>query len=290
MERDPHAYISIVSKYFTPHEISRQCLFTADGVGLYCCKPNYCTVRSPIDSYMIACVLTGEAVLEYRKKTYYLKEGELFFISCYHDPQRYYTGSTGIWEQMWFHFNSSSFSPLYEFFYNSNGGPVVKTDPQVVKSIKAIMNSDFNTSIIDDARLSCMISEIVYLTFSSGKSSKAALNSYSHGLQSIPDRVINYIKSNYTQRISLVDIARCVHLNPSYLSRMFKKHTGLSPYAYLIRYRIIMAKQPLADTDQEICTIALNYGFQSASRFCKLFHEFEKITPKQFRQKSRNIL
>lgn len=279
-----------MTKYLTPNEISKQCLFTVDGVGLYYCKPNYCTIRNPIDSYLIACVLTGEAVLEYRKKTYYLKERELFFIDCHDEPQRYYTGSTGVWEQLWFHFDNRILSPLYEFFYNSNNGPVVAVDPQVVKIIKTIMNTDTDTSIIDEVKLSGMINDIVYLILNSGKNSRSAADSDSYDLKNIPNMVINYIKANYSQKIMLADMAEHVHLNPSYLSRIFKKYTGLSPYAYLIRYRIIMAKQALSDTDEEICTIALNCGFQSASQFCKLLHNFEKITPKQFRQISRNIL
>lgn len=289
MKRDPLAYINVMSKYFTPNEISNQCLFTIDGAGLYNCKPNYCTIRHNDNSYMIACVLTGSAILEYRKKTYYLKEGQMFFIDCHNEPHQYFTGSSGIWEQLWFHFNSRMITPLYEFFYNSNDGPVVDTVPEVIKIIQSIMNAHTETSISDDVKFSGMITKLLYLILTSSENSRSDNQNDSFNQQNIPKMVINYIKANYNRKITLREIAEHVYLNPSYLSRIFKKYTGLSPYAYIIRYRIIKAKQALLETDQGISTIALDCGFQSVSRFCKLFHEFEGITPKQFRQRSRNI-
>lgn len=102
------------------------------------------------------------------------------------------------------------------------------------------------------------------------------------GRQQFLHDVLNYLEQNYMYPLCLKDVADLVHLNPRYLSRLFKEATGLTMQQYLIRLRIGKAKKLLCATSHSITDIALETGFCDCQHFCKVFKQLEGITPTQF--------
>ncbi|MEN6314394.1 MAG: AraC family transcriptional regulator [Clostridiaceae bacterium] len=99
--------------------------------------------------------------------------------------------------------------------------------------------------------------------------------------------VINYIKQNYAKKINLSDLAIQAHLQPAYLSALFKKCTGCTITDYIRSYRISIAKDHLLETDWKIEDIACSAGFYDLHHFSKVFKIYEGLTPVQFRQIKR---
>ncbi|MFJ7755701.1 response regulator transcription factor [Peribacillus muralis] len=99
---------------------------------------------------------------------------------------------------------------------------------------------------------------------------------------------LTFIHENFDEKISLSDIAREVHTNPTYLSRKFHEEVGTSFSEYLMHYRIKAAKRALTtNTNWSISDVAENSGFNSQHYFSTLFRKIEGITPKEFREKGK---
>jgi YesN/AraC family two-component response regulator len=96
-------------------------------------------------------------------------------------------------------------------------------------------------------------------------------------------RVINYIKSNYMHRIRLWELSNQVHLEPTYLSKLFLKHTGYNITKFIIKHRLLVAKEQLLETDNKIEEIAISTGFCDLHHFSKVFRAYEGISPSQYR-------
>jgi len=96
---------------------------------------------------------------------------------------------------------------------------------------------------------------------------------------------IEYIHNNLHRRIFLADLAEHTGLDPSYLSRLFKKETGLSVTEYISRKRISVAKNMLIHSDYLPSQIAAVLAFPSQSYFIEVFRKQEGITPKQYRDR-----
>lgn len=94
---------------------------------------------------------------------------------------------------------------------------------------------------------------------------------------------VNYIYENLHKKITVSELASHTGLNPSYLSRLFKKETGLSVTDYIIAKKIAAAKNMLKYTDNSIVVIAETLAFSSQSHFTKTFRAIEGITPKKYR-------
>ena len=97
-------------------------------------------------------------------------------------------------------------------------------------------------------------------------------------------QVIDYIESNYDKPIKLSDVASEVHLNPVYLSNMFKKETGENFSDFLINYRMGLAKDMLQNTKMNINEIADSVGYSNARHFSKMFKKVVGIRPTEYRK------
>lgn len=95
---------------------------------------------------------------------------------------------------------------------------------------------------------------------------------------------LHYIDAHLDQKIGLKDVAKSVHLNPSYLSALFKEKTNMTFSEYLTRKRLQHAKHLLVSTDRPIGDIAEKCGYQTAKYFIKIFKEHEGMTPTQYRK------
>jgi len=89
---------------------------------------------------------------------------------------------------------------------------------------------------------------------------------------SVVDKVKRFINEQIRQQdLSREYIASQVFLNPDYLTRIFKKETGISISEYLQQRRIEYSKELLANTAQSVSDIALASGYSNLSYFSTLF-------------------
>ena len=96
--------------------------------------------------------------------------------------------------------------------------------------------------------------------------------------------MIAFIQENYTQKLTLEDIADSAAVSTRECLRCFQSSIHQSPMDYLISYRIQVAKKMLETTDHSITEIALRCGFNSNSYFTKIFHRTYGKTPNAFRK------
>lgn len=104
---------------------------------------------------------------------------------------------------------------------------------------------------------------------------------------SVVEKVKEYIDGNFGQEIARNDIAEQVYLNPDYLSRLFKKETGMSIGAYLLKKRIDTAKELLEQTSMPVNVISMYVGYNNYPYFTRVFHENTSYSPNEYRKKKK---
>lgn len=97
-------------------------------------------------------------------------------------------------------------------------------------------------------------------------------------------RIKSYVLSNLGENITREDVARHVSLTPEYISKVFKKETGITLSEYIIQVKIDAAKQLLSSSKESISSIAVDLGYNSFSFFTKQFREQVGITPSAYRR------
>jgi AraC-like DNA-binding protein len=106
----------------------------------------------------------------------------------------------------------------------------------------------------------------------------------SNEAQRLVRQAMAYIQQHYAEPISRADLARHVALSEDYLTASFRKELGVTPVAYLNRYRVHQAKQLLTETDKTITEIALEVGFSDSGYFSRVFRREVGISPEAYRR------
>ncbi len=131
--------------------------------------------------------------------------------------------------------------------------------------------------------IEALICELLVLL---GRTAKNEIAEPAHtGLPEIIRDILAYIAANYTSELTLQHVAQLFYTNPSYLSRLFKQHTGFTFCSYLNNYRIKEANKLLAETDRTITEIAMDCGFNSLNNFCKCYKRIMNTSPLSYRKK-----
>ncbi|MCC6094213.1 MAG: response regulator [Eubacterium sp.] len=107
-------------------------------------------------------------------------------------------------------------------------------------------------------------------------------------IQKNPDDLVTqvrrYIETNYFKKITLMDIASAVHVNRSYISRVYKSRTGNNLFDDISRYKINKAKELILD-GHLIYEVAEQVGFDDVAYFSRVFKKMEGCFPKEYEKK-----
>jgi len=101
---------------------------------------------------------------------------------------------------------------------------------------------------------------------------------------------IKYINDHFAEDIDLKKLAGIENYNISYYSQWFKNKTKVTPVEYIQNLRVKKAKELLLNSNFTILQISQMVGYEHNSSFTRIFKYLEKMTPAEFRKKSKNKL
>ena len=96
-----------------------------------------------------------------------------------------------------------------------------------------------------------------------------------------------YIEENLDKKLSLTDIAESIHMNKSYISRMFKEKAGENLFDYINKRKIEKAKPLIKNNELRMYEIALNVGMEDTAYFSRVFKKYEGISPSEYQKELR---
>jgi AraC-like DNA-binding protein len=97
------------------------------------------------------------------------------------------------------------------------------------------------------------------------------------------EKIIEWIRVNYSHSLSLDIIGKRFNYNRDYLSAVFKKYKGLPLMRYILIFRLSMAKKLLLNTMDTVKEVAWKVGFKDERVFMKQFKKMEDTTPTKYR-------
>ena len=96
--------------------------------------------------------------------------------------------------------------------------------------------------------------------------------------------ITRYLQEHLTEEMSLSVLADEFHLNPQYISQLFRNEIGVNFLAYLTNIRIEKAKKLLLSTPLSVAEVAERAGYGDYRVFTKVFKKSEGVTPSQYRR------
>lgn len=95
--------------------------------------------------------------------------------------------------------------------------------------------------------------------------------------------LFEYIDAHFAEEITLESCAELLHLNKSYLCRLFRTATGSTLWDFINFVRVCKSEEMLAGK-MNLSEIAYATGFSSPSYFHRTFKKYKQISPSEFRK------
>lgn len=101
--------------------------------------------------------------------------------------------------------------------------------------------------------------------------------------------LVESVKQNFQQNLSLSDYADSLECSYTYISREFKEKTGYRFVEFVNLIKINRAKLWLLDDSVPLKQISQKVGFESSSYFFKVFKDIEHMTPTEYITKNCSL-
>lgn len=121
----------------------------------------------------------------------------------------------------------------------------------------------------------------------SNESGKRAGYGHKWSAQEAVNILIDFMEWRYSDAITLKMLSELVHLNPSYLVRVFRQQTNYTPIEYLQTLRLKAAVSYLTRSNLPLRSIVDKTGFNSIHYFCRLFRKHYGDSPIRWRERQK---
>lgn len=99
-------------------------------------------------------------------------------------------------------------------------------------------------------------------------------------------KALSFIEDNYRNQLNVSQIAEHAGITADYLTKCFKKYTGLTPIDYIKHYKLSRSVELLRDERISIAQAASDAGFDDHTYFSRLFKQVFGMSPSEFRKYS----
>ena len=131
--------------------------------------------------------------------------------------------------------------------------------------------------LFDEALLSSCFAELmIYLC----RNTPESISTPTAGIH----KAIQFINDNICESLTVDKICGAAHMSKYHFCRKFKNNTGLTVMEYILKTRLVMAKNILAKEKASVTEVSNRCGFSSVSYFSRIFKEQTGATPKEFRK------
>jgi AraC family transcriptional regulator len=100
-------------------------------------------------------------------------------------------------------------------------------------------------------------------------------------------RITAYVDANLAEPIKIAELADLVGVSLGYFHRAFQATLGKTPLEFINARRVQRAMQSLQRDDTPVTAVALKVGFASPGYFSRVFRRYAKLSPSQYRSRSR---
>lgn len=265
----------------TPSPMAQTLPFYVMEAGCFHGERGYCVERQSHDSFLLIFTFMGQGSVKTEDAELLLGEGRGIVLDCrrYH---RYATEGEG-WEFGWIHFKGSAAEPFWQLLYPNGLHGIAVNDRNLFREkLSDILREASGNDLESIAGISLKIHELYHLLIQSvlegeQRNQKAEYSEYIR-------QAVSFMETYYGENITMEDILKEIPVSKYHFIRLFSRTMGVTPYSYLMVYRMNKSKELLRTTGLPVSEIAAQCGFLDTSNFIAQFKKRTGQKPLQYRK------
>ncbi|RAV02049.1 AraC family transcriptional regulator [Paenibacillus sp. YN15] len=234
--------------------------------------------------HLLHYVLSGSGVFHCLGKEYRLEAGAAFFIYP-GELVRYDADPESPWAYRWIGYKGGHVDELLARLCISPQSPVIqnpyspKTSSLFRRIERVLGKGEPSCDLQASGWLRLILAELV----GSRQRSEASAPEPEAQITRQVEQAIRWLTLQYSQQISIEHMAQTLGYHRTHLSKMFKRHTGMSPMQFLLKIRMERARLLLGEP-LTVEQVAASVGFPDALYFSKQFKKWYGLAPTDYRQ------
>ena len=259
----------------SPHEELPLTIYNA---GFQKCPPGYGWGPGVRDHYLLHYILSGKGYYETGNRIFVLTAGDCF-LAAPDVPIYYHADAEDPWEYYWVGFAGPNASLMLDGTPFTRDQPVFRPQAgeelrQTLLEIYKARGSDWPSAVRMAGYLQAALGLLMEHDGPDGGESAA---DYAR-------QGAIFLQQNYSRPIGVEELARQVGVSRSHLYRAFQRELGLSPSAYLTRFRIQRACQLLRHSKLSVSAVAASVGYEDPLYFSRAFKRETGLSPLAYRR------
>lgn len=248
--------------------------------GEYACVPPYEVKRNYMNSYLFFWIMDGSLEIHYEGKNVSASKNSFVLLDC-KKKNHYYTKDYVSFQYM--HFKGPDEDFLCDELIRRrgchfSGEAIQNTIPSILEMVGSGNRYEYEISAAIYRMLCTCFIEAV-------PDDSLVQNKAYQRLSTEMEKAIHFIQQNFSEYdMTISDVSSHAGMSLYHFTRVFKKEIGLSPYQYLLDFRLMKAKKLLVESETTISRIAETCGFMSSSAFIRAFKANNEISPGEFRK------
>ncbi|MFC5450476.1 AraC family transcriptional regulator [Paenibacillus aestuarii] len=243
------------------------------------------------DYYLVHYIISGQGTFSCHGQDYELGAGDSFFI----EPEQlvsYRSDAEDPWHYCWIAFSGPEAAPLVASSGVNQLQPIVharrnRRIPVLFRHIQQALHAKrSNAQLKACGYLQLLLGEYCELL------THAAADDVVADVESdrIVQQAIHYLSTQYAEPITIELMAESIGYNRAYLSRLFKRHTKVTPVAFLQKLRVDKARLLLRERlELTVEQIAASVGFHDPLYFSKQFRRWYGVSPTEYRNQMKSL-
>ncbi|GEM_PF-42761 len=259
-------------------------------------SPSITVNRHCHNRYELYLLLEGNVNYFIKEKIYNLSKGDIAAIGMYDFHRTIYPNKKAPFERIAIHFDKdfltgidfdlAGINPIDIF---ERGPDVIRVDADIRKRITRItermLSMNEGNSEAGKCLLKLLLAELlieVHLLMKNLEKNNPF--SVTDEIKKKVTQIMEYINKNYSSKLSLAGIADEFYISRYYLTRVFKRYSGLTVVEYINNVRINESLKLLEISTDRVSKIASTVGFNSAAHFDRVFRSIMQTSPLKYRK------
>ncbi len=238
--------------------------------------------------YSLHIVVSGKGKYSINGNEYYLKKGQMFAlfpeIDIVYEPD-----AKSPWSYYWIDFLGEKSNEILQLLNITPDTPIIDTHDKFT-AIKKLFQDNIEQceeypSLVDFVTISKLFAIFCELSMLDGMHGASTTNQ--KRIKYVDD-AIDIIRRDYANsNLTMASVAQYLCIDPAYLSRIFKKHTGVNFNAYLGKIRMQAAIDLMDQGCYSIKDVAHMAGYSDALYFSNVFKRYNGISPTEHIERIR---
>ncbi|MDR0270454.1 AraC family transcriptional regulator [Paenibacillus sp.] len=250
--------------------------------GMEECTPGHTWGPGLRDSYVLHYIHSGHGVFRTNETEYELGAGQGFILIP--DTLVHYSADPlDPWTYTWIAFKGLNAKPLLQRAHISAQCPIFTAHAtscfgSFYEELKTA-GDDRGSDALSQSILYRILADLIRCSPETDTGHKPQ-----YSLEGYIRKSIEYIESSYSQKITVLDIARSIGLDRTYLSGLFKDKFGVPLQTFLLEYRMNRATDLLQNPELSVSDVSRSVGYNDPFLFSKMFKKVVGSSPREYRK------